>query len=132
MGYSITPIVVFVSISILIALVHAESIASGKSPNKPLWWFIRFALVCFFTAIDQRPWLYVLATFAIINWTTHDYGINFFRQRISPPDRYIPIWWLNNTGWIDRFQRSHGGMYPWFIWKLILSFGLGGAYIFNF
>jgi hypothetical protein len=75
--------------------------------------------------LDELPITITLPTFAIVNWCIHDYVLNLLRG-------IKPIWYLNETGPIDRFQRNYPNMFVWFVWKVILMIGLVGAYFFNF
>ena len=74
---------------------------------------------------DELPLSITLPTYAIVDWCFHDYVLNLLCGT-------SPIWYLNDTGSFDRFQRNYPNMFVWFAWKVILFIGLVGAYFFNF
>ena len=95
-----------------------------KSPNKVLWFVIRFVVGVGFIAMEYKagtPYLgVVILAYAVSNWFLHDTLIALGLGR-KP-------WYLNSTGPIDKLQG--GSPYVW-IMKAIACFTLLGMYFFN-
>lgn len=86
-----------------------------KSPNKVLSWtgraIIAGLLIWFFE--QTRPLEVTFLAYTITGWWIHDYVPNIlFNKR--------PVWYLNKTGFLDRFQNNVMGPDIWFIFKSML------------
>lgn len=97
-----------------------------RSPNKAFSLSLRTAValgLLFF--LETRPMLDAGLTYLFVGWWIHDYPQNLIMG-------VRPIYYLNDTGPIDRFQNKYPDAFVWFCWKTILMVGLVGAYYFNY
>lgn len=121
------PILLWITVAILEVIRHWYLITKKKrSPNKVISFLARavVALTIFFLW-EWRPAYTSLPAYIISGWFIHDYLLNVLRRK--------RIWYLNNTGPMDRFQNSVAGGAPsWFIYKAIAFGGLLGIYFANY
>lgn len=118
-------ILIFILLSVLEAVRHWYIIEKQhKSPNKTISFIGRWLVSWIVILFDSQPMYVTILTYTIADWYIHDYFLNFIRG-------VKPIWYLNTTGPIDKFQRAYPNMFVWFIWKTILLVGLLGGYFFN-
>jgi len=119
-------LLIFTVLSLLEALRHFYVIEYlHRIPNKRLSFVGRFILGCIFLYLDESwPKYQLSATYTMVDWVIHDYVLNLFRG-------VKPVWLLNHSGPIDKFQWVHGGPQVWFIWKMLAVVGLVAMYYFN-
>ena len=119
-------LLIFIILSLLEALRHFYVVEYlHRSPNKRLSFVLRFLGAAVFLYLDDSWPKYQLSlTYTVVDWVIHDYVLNLMRG-------VKPLWYLNSTGPIDRFQRNYGGVQAWFIWKLLAVLGLVSMYYFN-
>jgi hypothetical protein len=119
-------LIVWMVLSLLEVVRHWYIIKrKKKSPNKLVSFLARAAVAICLAWFDELPLSITLPTYAIVDWCFHDYVLNLLCGT-------SPIWYLNDTGSFDRFQRNYPNMFVWFAWKVIFFIGLVGAYFFNF
>lgn len=109
-------LLIFSLLSILETVRHWYVIEKLKvSPNKLLSFIGRFLVgFVFFWYDDSNVPLQVKAlAYLIVDWYIHDYLLNVLRG-------VKPIWYLNSTGLIDRFQNEVPNAFVWFVWKTML------------
>jgi SNF family Na+-dependent transporter len=105
--------------------VHLYLIKRKKiSPNKVVWWLVRFVVGVAFILMEYKaktPYLgVVILAYIMSNWFFHDTLIALsIKQR---------PWYLNDTGAFDKVQ--FGSPYIW-IMKLITCVTLLAMYFFN-
>lgn len=120
-------LLVFSVLSVLETIRHWYVIERlKKSPNKLISFVARFVVGFLFFWYDNSnvPVEVKAPVYLIVDWYIHDYLLNLLRG-------VKPIWYLNSTGFIDRFQNEHPSAYVWFCWKSLLFVGLMLMYYVN-
>jgi hypothetical protein len=120
-----SPLIIYIIIELLEVVRHAWIISVEKhSPRKWLSVLLRGAALITILYFEPRPLGYSAFMYFCIGWWIHDYVLNLVLEK-------SPIWYLNNTGPIDKFQNGFVGAGGWFIWKTILCFGSVAMYFVN-
>jgi hypothetical protein len=118
-------IILWLFFTLAVIEVHLYLIKKKKiSPNKVVWFIIRFVVGVGFILIEyklQTKYLgVVILAYIVSNWFFHDTLIALGLRR-KP-------WYLNNTGLLDKAQG--GSPYVW-IMKVIACVTLLAMYFFN-
>jgi hypothetical protein len=119
------PILIWMVVVILEMLRHQYLIHKKKiSPIKWLSWTARAIVATVILVLwEWRDLAVAVLTYVIVGWWIHDYVPNIMFRR--------KIWYLNNTGFLDEFQRNYPGMDVWFFWKTLWFFGILAVYFIN-
>jgi hypothetical protein len=96
-----------------------------KSPNKVLSFIIRSVIaITVFSVFEWRPIIESFPAYIITGWFIHDVFLNILLGN--------PVWYLNDHGALDKFQRNTVGVLGALILKLIAMIGLIGIYFTNY
>jgi hypothetical protein len=118
-------LLLYLFLEIIEAARHTYLIQVKKrSPNKLLSWCLRAAVAIPILYWEPRCWWQAGIIYGFAGWFTHDYLLNFFRG-------VKPIWYLNDTGWIDKLQNAGPGPAISMILKGIAAGSCVAAYLFN-
>lgn len=134
------PLIVWITFSVWEAGRHVHLIvAKKKSPNKIFSFLLRASVMLILILVFEPILIgYALVMYIAIGWWIHDYLINaglwLAESDLTVREKDFeerPIWYLNDTGPIDRFQNAMGGSFAWFIMKSIIAAGSFFAYFIN-